>query len=84
MVRAFDGDAWTTVGTLSALVPAKTYAPVTIEANADSATLTVNGQRFTTTVRAGTATSFDGLTFTTGDPSEYGGIYYLDDVTTAG
>jgi hypothetical protein len=84
VVRAYDGTAWTTVGTLSALVPAKTYAPVAIEANADSATLTVNGQRFTTTVRAGAATSFDGLTFTTGDPSEYGGIYYLDDVTTAG
>jgi hypothetical protein len=80
-VQVYDGATWTTLGTLSAVVPARTYVPVSIEADATSATLTVNGQSFTTSVRAGNAQTFDSLTFTTGDPLEYGGAYYLDDVS---
>ena len=64
-------------------MPARTYVPVSIEADATSATLTANGQSFTTSVRAGDARTFDSLTFTTGDPSEYGGAYYLDDVSVS-
>lgn len=82
-VQVYDGSGWTTLGTLDSVVPARTYVPVSIQADAASATLTVNGQRFTTSVRAGDAGSFDGLTFTTGDPSEYGGAYYLDDVSVS-
>ncbi|WP_433208102.1 exo-alpha-sialidase [Dactylosporangium sp. CS-047395] len=80
-VQVFDGKAWTSLGSLSAVVPARTYVPVTLDADATTATLTVNGQRFTTTTRSGAATTFDALTLTTGDPAEYGGAYYVDDVS---
>lgn len=82
-VQAFDGRAWTTLGTLGSVVPTRTYVPLSIEADAGSATLTVDGQSFRTTVRSGTATSFDGLTFTTGDAPEYGGAFYIDEVTVS-
>lgn len=82
-VQVYDGAKWTTLGTLSSVVPARTYVPVSIQADAASATLTVNGRSFTTNVRAGGANTFDGLTLTTGDPSEYGGIYYVDDVSVS-
>ncbi|GIF76856.1 exo-alpha-sialidase [Asanoa siamensis] len=80
-VQVFDGRVWTSLGTLGAAVPAKSYVPLAVEAAAGSATLTVDGQRFTTTVRAGDAATFDGLTLSTGEPAEYGGIYFVDDVT---
>jgi hypothetical protein len=83
-VQVFDGTKWTALGTLDPAVPARTYVPVTIEADAASATLTVNGQGFTTTVHTGDSGTFDGLTFTTGDPAEYGGAYYLDDLSIHG
>jgi hypothetical protein len=82
-VQVYDGSKWTTLGTLSSVVPARTYVPVAITADAASATLMVNGQSFTTSVKAGDADSFDNLTFTTGDPSEYGGAYYLDNVSVS-
>lgn len=80
-VEIFNGTKWTTLGTLSSLVTPKTYVPITVNATTASATMTVNGQSFTTQIRAGAADSFNDLTFTTGDPSEYGGIYFLDDVS---
>lgn len=83
-VQVFDGKVWAPIGTLSAAVPARSYVPVSVEAGAASATVTVNGQAFSTTVRSGAATSFDGVTFTTGDPAEYGGAFFVDEVTVAG
>jgi hypothetical protein len=80
-VQVFDGRAWTTLGTVAAVIPGRTYVPLSVEADAGSATLTVNGQSFRTTVRSGPATTYDGLTFTTGDAPEYGGAFYLDEVT---
>jgi hypothetical protein len=83
VVRAFDGHQWTTLGSLSTLIPARTYVPLHVTANGSSATLTVNGQAFTTSTRAGPGDSFAGLTMTTGDPTQYGGFYLLDDVAVA-
>lgn len=83
VVRVFDGSTWTTLGSLSTMVPGRTYVPLQVTANGSSATLTVNGQSFTTSVRAGGSTSFAGLTMTTGDPAQYGGFYMMDDVVVA-
>jgi hypothetical protein len=80
LVRVFDGSHWTTLGSLSTLIPLRTYVPLQITADGSSATLTVNGQSFTTSAKAGESTSFAGLTVTTGDPAQYGGFYLLDDV----
>lgn len=79
-IQVWDGAAWQTVGTVSKLIPGRTYVPMRITADGSTATLELNGQKFTTSVRAGNAGPFTSLTFTTGDPKYYGGIYYLDDV----
>ncbi|HEY3717281.1 MAG TPA: sialidase family protein [Jatrophihabitantaceae bacterium] len=80
-VRAFDGTSWITLGRLSTVIPPRTYVPMSLDATDSSATLTLNGQAFTTPAKAGPATSFDGVTFSTGDPPEYGGFYLIDDVS---
>ncbi|NNG35114.1 exo-alpha-sialidase [Nakamurella aerolata] len=79
-IQAWDGAAWQRIGTVSKLIPGRTYVPMRITADATSATLELNGEKFTTSARAGNAGQFSSLTFTTGDPKYYGGIYYLDNV----
>lgn len=83
VVQAFDGTAWVNVGTMSAAVVTRQYYPMTIEATQDSATLTIGSDSFTTKVRAAATGKLSGLSFSTGDPSEYGGIYFLDDVSVS-
>lgn len=83
-ILANNGAGWQQLGTLTAAIVSRTYVPVTVDAGADSATLSVNGQSFSTTVKAGAASELTGLSFATGDPETYGGIYFLDDVTVSG
>jgi hypothetical protein len=60
-------------------VPLRTYLPLSIDATTTSATLTVGDQSFTATTPAAAVTAVNSLVFTTGDPSEYGGEFQIDD-----
>lgn len=83
-IKAFDGTAWQTIGTLSKPIVTRAYLPLTIDAKGKQATISIGTDTFTTSVSQATATTFDGITFSTGTPSAYGGIYYLDDVVING
>lgn len=80
-LEVFDGSAWSALGTLSAAIPLNTWAPITVDATADAATVTVNGQEFSTEVTAAAADELTGVTFTTSDPSAYGMTFFVDDLS---
>jgi hypothetical protein len=79
VVEANNGSGWTSLGTLAGAVPLRTYLPLSIDATTTSATLTVGDQSFTATTPAAAVTAVNSLVFTTGDPSEYGGEFQIDD-----
>lgn len=83
-IEAFNGTSWTTIGTLSTVLPSRTYLPLTIDTTAAQATITLGPDSFTTSIKAASSGKQTGLHFSTSDPAEYGGIYYLDDVTVRG
>ncbi|MGH3115574.1 MAG: exo-alpha-sialidase [Gaiellales bacterium] len=83
-VEAFDGTAWVALGKLSGRLTMSQYLPVTIDTTATAATIKIGDTSFTTTVKAAASVKQTGLHFSTSDPSEYGGIYYIDDVTVRG
>lgn len=83
-IEAFDGSAWHKIGTMSRVIPTRTYLPLTIDTTAAQATVTLGADRFTTSIKAAPSGKQSGLHLSTGDPSEYGGIYYLDDVEVHG
>lgn len=79
-VQAFDGTGWTTLGTLRKNIALATWVPVTIDATTTQATVTVDGQAFTTAKKAQEATALSGVTFSTGDPSAYGLAFFVDNL----
>lgn len=83
-VDVYNGSSWVSAGSLPATLPLRTYLPLSIQADGDQATLTIDGTPISTTAKAGTATKLSALQFSTGDPSEYGGSYLIDDVSIAG
>lgn len=81
LLECFDGATWQPMGTLPAKIAPKTYVPVAVDATADTAIVTVDGQRFTSTTPAGKAGRLAGITLSTGqDPVEYGAAFFIDDV----
>lgn len=83
VVEANDGSGWKSLGTLAAAVPLRSYVPLSIDATTTSATLTVGDKSFTTTAPATAVTAVDSVVFTTGDPSEYGGEFQIDDFSVS-
>ena len=79
VVEVNSGSGWTSLGTLAGAVPLRTDLPLSIDATATSATLTVGDKSFTTTTPAAAVTAVNSVVFTTGDPSEYGGEFQIDD-----
>lgn len=82
-LQAYDGTNWVTAGTFRGALPNRAYLPLTVDATTDTATVTLGTSSFTTKVRAAQTSDLADLHFSTGDPSQYGGIYYLDDVSVA-
>ncbi|MGI8416962.1 MAG: discoidin domain-containing protein [Nakamurella sp.] len=82
-LQAYDGTNWVTAGTFPGPLPSRTYLPLTVDATTDTATVTLGTSSFTTKVRAAQTSDLADLHFSTGDPAQYGGIYYLDDVSVA-
>lgn len=80
-LEAYDGTQWTVLGRFAATIPLNTWLPIDIDATPTSATVTVNGQRFTTTAPAAQADALRGITFSTGDPIAYGMTFFVDDLT---
>jgi hypothetical protein len=83
-VEAFDGTQWTAMGTLTTRVELFRWAPIAVDTTLDSATVTVNGQAFTTTKRAEAADTLAGVTFSTGDPAAYGLTFFIDNLSVSG
>lgn len=82
-LEAYNGTDWVVAGTFSGPLPTRAYLPLTINATTDKATVSLGTHTFTTSVRAAATTGLADLHFSTGDPSEYGGIYFLDDVSVS-
>lgn len=83
VVEANNGSGWISLGTLAGAVPLRSYVPLSIDATTTSATLTVGDKSFTATAPAGAVTAVNSLVFTTGDPSEYGGEFQIDDFSVS-
>jgi hypothetical protein len=83
-VEVYDGTTWTALGTLTKRVELFQWAPIVVDATTTEATVTVNGQRFTTSKRAEAADSLAGITFSTGDPIAYGLTFFIDNLRIAG
>lgn len=80
VVQELVGQEWKPLGSLPRVIPSRSYISLSLKATAQGATLTVDGKAFTATAPNGTATALHRLTFTTGSPDAYGGIYYLDNI----
>lgn len=81
LLESFDGSAWQTLGTLANKIVPKTYVPITVDASTSTATVTVDGQTFTSTAPAGRPTGLGGVKLSTGDdPVGYGAAFFIDDV----
>lgn len=80
ILQAWNGSGWVEVGKLDGALPTRSYQELGLDLSADRATITIGAQTFTTTVRAGAATTLSALDFSTGDPEQYGGFYLIDDV----
>jgi hypothetical protein len=79
VVEVNNGGGWTKLGALSGAVQLRTQLPLSIDATATSATLTVGDSSFTTTTPAAAVVAVDSVVLTTGDPVEYGGEFQIDD-----
>jgi hypothetical protein len=79
VVEVNNGSGWTKLGTLSGAVQLRTQLPLSIDATATSATLTVGDSSFTATTPAAAVVAVDSVVLTTGDPVEYGGEFQIDD-----
>ncbi|WP_152366114.1 sialidase family protein [Microlunatus speluncae] len=80
VVEALVGSTWKPLGSLPRVIPARSYISLSLKATAESATLTVDGKAFTHATPNGAVGTLHRISFTTGDPEAYGGIYYLDNV----
>lgn len=83
-LEVHNGSGWTSLGNLTANIPINTWVPVTIDATPTQATVTVNGQAFTTTTPTQATTTLAGMSFSTSDPIAYGMDFRIDDLTIAG
>jgi hypothetical protein len=82
-LEAFDGTQRTVLGRFAATIPLNTWLPIDIDATPTSATVSINGQKYTTTAPAAQADALTGITFTTGEPIGYGMTFFVDDLTWA-
>ncbi|MPZ95984.1 MAG: hypothetical protein GEU96_14015 [Propionibacteriales bacterium] len=83
-LEVYDGTSWSAVGSLSKNVALFTWAPITVDATTTEATVTINGQRFTTSKTAEAADTLSGVTFSTGDPIAYGLTFFIDNLKVEG
>jgi hypothetical protein len=83
-LEVYDGTSWTAVGKLDKRIELFQWAPIVVDATTTEATITVNGQAFTTSKRAEAADSLAGVTFSTGDPIAYGLTFFIDNLGIAG
>lgn len=83
-VEVFDGTNWKPIGTLTTRIEAFQWAPIVVDATLTEATVTINGQRFTTSTKAAAADHLAGVTFSTGDHVAYGLTFYIDNLAITG
>ncbi|GAB3431159.1 sialidase family protein [Flindersiella endophytica] len=83
-LEMYDGSAWIALGTLSTAIPVHTWVPITVDATLTSATVSIGGQEFTASKPAAAADALAGVTFSTGDPTGYGMLFVIDDLTISG
>ncbi|SDR86791.1 exo-alpha-sialidase [Microlunatus soli] len=85
-LRYWDGDAWQDAGSVGPFIPNKVWMGVTIDSDADGATVRLNGEKLATvTHRLNDVSTFTGLRAQTGmDPVDVGNMEHsYDDVVIA-
>ncbi|GAB2547927.1 exo-alpha-sialidase [Brachybacterium huguangmaarense] len=80
-IRAYDGKAWTVVGTMTASPAPGQWFSVRLRADATSATLTVDGQDFAMGAPRSAPTSLTGLSFASSGTAFTGSSYLIDDLS---
>ncbi len=83
-VQAYNGSAWTTVGSVPGGAALGEWQDVTINANLDRAELVVNGVRTQTTVRVAASASLANVYFASAGTAAVGIDYYIDDLAVSG
>jgi hypothetical protein len=80
-LRVYNGTAWTTIGTLNKQFTQSTWLPVSVDATTSQATVTIDGQVFTTTATNQAADALAGVTFGSAGTSSYGMEIFIDDLS---
>jgi hypothetical protein len=84
-LSVYDGTSWSSIGTLSSPIRPQAWRSVKVDATLSTATVTINGQSFTTNKVNQAADYLSGMSFTSAGTDTTATTWFVDDVSvTAG
>ncbi len=83
VLSAYDGSDWHDLGTVAGVGTLGAWTNVAVDATLTGATVTVAGQRFTTSIRWQAPTVLSGVTFSSAGTAPYGMEFFLDDLAVS-